>query len=104
MKNTTAPASTYDGLMTWVENCSVQGTVMNHPQTSHAGSAVSRRVTYHANAARAANDRMFRSTNGASGHGAIRSGRPTSKPCRAPGISLLVQTTSAPKYGHWPVA
>src|SRR5205823_11202178 len=44
------------------------------------------------------------STYDASGYGATRSGRPTSSGCSAPGISLFVQTTSGPKYGHSPVA
>ena len=104
MKNSTAPASTYDGLVMCVENCSVHGTVMNHPQTSHRGSDGRRRVMYHASMASAANDSRFSRTNGASGHGATRSGSPTSRPCSAPGISLFVQTTSAPKNGQWPVA
>ena len=49
-------------------------------------------------------DRMLSGRNGASGTGQIRIGSPTSNPCRAPGISLVVQTTSGPKYGQAPVA
>ena len=97
MKNMQAAGSTYDGLLTWVENCSVHGTVRNHPQMSQRGTRGRCRHAYHASAPSAANDSRFSSTNGASGTGAIFSGTPTSSPCSAPGISLLVQTTSGPK-------
>src|SRR6186713_2615827 len=46
----------------------------------------------------------FKNTYGASGTGAIASGRPTRSGCSAPGISLSVHTTSGPKYGQSPVA
>ena len=43
MKKAIAAGRTYEGLMTCVENCSVQGAVSSHPQTSHRGSDGSRR-------------------------------------------------------------
>src|SRR6516162_8401610 len=104
MKNTIAPGRTYDGLMMCVENCSVHGIVRNQLHTSQRGSHGSRRVAYHASHASVANDNRFSRTNGDSGRGTSRSGPPTSRPCRAPGISLLVQTTSPPKNGQSPVA
>src|SRR6185503_11338565 len=104
MKNSTAAGRAYDGLLTWVENCSVHGTVRNQPQTSQRGARGRWRPAYHASAHNAANDSRFSSTNGDSGTGAMRSGTPTSSGCSAPGISLFVQTTSGPKYGQWPVA
>ena len=104
MKNRMAAGSTYEGLLTCVENCSVHGAVRNHPQTSQRGSDGSRRQTYHASAQSEANESTFRKTNGASGMGAILSGTPTSSGCSAPEIALCVQTTSGPKYGHSPVA
>src|SRR5678815_2394279 len=87
-KNTTAAGSTYEGLLTWVENCSVHGTVRNHPQISQRGTRGRWRQAYHASAPSAANDSRLSSTNGDSGNGAIFSGTPTSSPCNAPGISL----------------
>ena len=97
MKKMMAAGSTYEGLLTCVENCSVHGAVRNHPQTSQRGSDGSRRQTYHASAQSAANESRFRKTNGASGMGAILSGTPTSSGCSAPEIALCVQTTSGPK-------
>jgi hypothetical protein len=103
-KNTIAAGSTYDGLFTCVENCSVQGIVRNHPQINQRGERGSCSQVYHASAASAPNERRFSSTNGASGIGARASGTPTSSACSAPGISLLVHTTSGPKKGQCPVA
>src|SRR6267142_5070325 len=90
--------------MRCAENCTVQGIVRNHPQISQRGAPGRWALTYDANTASAANDVRFKRTNGDSGYGAIRSGTPTSNACSAPGISLLVHTTSGPKYGHSPVA
>src|SRR5712691_1786485 len=104
VKNTTAAGRTYDGLMTCVEYCNVHGIVNNQPQISQRGSAGNRFESKTANAASAPVDSTFNSTNGASGTGAILSGTPTSSACSAPGISLLVHTTSGPKYGQCPVA
>ncbi len=42
-KKRIAAGSTYEGLLTCVENWSVQGAVSSHPQTSHRGSDGSRR-------------------------------------------------------------
>ena len=63
-----------------------------------------RRMMYHMNQTKAANESRFRRTNGDSGIGAMLSGIPTSSACSAPGISLLVHTTSGPKNGQRPVA
>jgi hypothetical protein len=104
MKNTAAAGSTYDGLITCVENCSVHGTVRNHPQINQCGACGRCSQAYHASAASATNDRTFSSTNGASGTGATESGTLMSRACSAPGITLLVHTTSGPKNGHSPVA
>src|SRR6185295_13875907 len=103
-KNTIAAGSTYEGLVTCVENCSVHGTVRNHPQISQRGARGSCSQVYQASAESAANDSRLSSTNGASGTGARAKGRPTSSACSAPGISLWVQTTSGPKNGQCPVA
>ncbi len=103
-KNTSAGASTYEGLMTCVENSSVHGNVINQPHTSHFGSEGRRRVRYHANPASAAIEMMLRNTNDDSGTPTIFMGRPTRSDWSAPGISLFVQTTSGPKYGQAPVA
>ena len=83
--------------MMWVENSSVHGSVISQPQTSHAGNEGRRTVMYHANAASAAIEMRLSRTYGASGTGTMLRGTPTSRPCRAPGISLFVQTTSAPE-------
>src|SRR5262245_7046517 len=80
MKNTSAGARTYDGLTTWVENSSVQGTVISQPHTSHRGTCGTRSQTYHANHASAPNESRFTRTNGDSGTGTIRSGRLTRTP------------------------
>ena len=103
-KKTIAGARMYDVLMMCVENCSVHGIVRNQPQINHRGTAGSCRHAYHASAAIAANDSRFSSTKGASGIARMRSGRPTSMACSAPGISLRVQTTSGPKKGQADVA
>src|SRR5690348_9888122 len=97
MKKAIAGARTYEGLMMCVENSIVQGSVISQPHTSHLGSCGSRAETYQANTASAAIDMTLRRTYGASGTGQTLNGIPTSKPCNAPGISLLVHTTSAPK-------
>src|SRR5215217_2209202 len=86
-------ARMYDVLMTCAENCSVHGAVRNHPQISQGGADGSCWQTYHASAQTAPNDKRLSSTNGASGIGITVSGRPTSRACSAPGISLRVQTT-----------
>src|SRR5262245_61758907 len=103
-KKISAGASRYDGLMTCVENSSVHGTVISQPQTSHSGNVGSLLVMYQANRPRVATDSRFNRTNGASGIATILKGNPTRRGWRAPGISLLVHTTSAPKYGLSPVA
>src|SRR5262245_27744194 len=103
-KKIKAGASRYDGLMMCVENSSVHGTVINQPQTSHSGSCGRRLVMYQAKRPSVATDSRFSSTNGASGAATIFKGNPTSRGCSAPGISLFVHTTSAPKYGQSPVA
>src|SRR5436190_22430892 len=104
MKNAAAGASRYDGLMMCVENSSVQGSVISQPQTSQRGTDGSRAETYQANAPSPQTDSRLRKTYGASGTGMTSSGIPTSSACSAPGIWLLVQTTSGPKYGQTPVA
>src|SRR6478752_4187080 len=69
MKNTTAPASTYEGFVMCVEKCSVHGAVMVQPQTSQRGTDGTRRVIYQESIASAPNDRRFNTTMGASGAG-----------------------------------
>src|SRR5450759_1659440 len=93
-KNTMDGDRMYDVLMMCVENWRVHGIVRNHPQMSQRGALGSCSHVYHASALIAANDSRFSSTNGDSGIASIRSGRPTSNACSAPGISLRVQTTS----------
>ena len=91
-------------LIKWSENCIVHGIVKSHPQINQRGAAGRWAPTYHAKTQSAANDTDASATYGDSGYGAARSGRPTRRPCSAPGISLFVHTTSGPKYGHSPVA
>src|SRR5258708_3181665 len=104
MKNATAPGRMYDVLMTCVENCSVHGAVNSHPQMSHRGTDGRRLQRYQASAASARDERTPSRTIGDSGIGSTLKGTPTRRPWSAPGISLFVQTTSAPKNGHRPVA
>src|SRR5262249_35143470 len=97
MKKAIAGASRYEGLTMCVEKSIVHGRVISQPHTSHLGSCGSRAETYQANTASAAIDTRLSSKYGASGTGQTLNGIPTSNACNAPGISLLVQTTSAPK-------
>ena len=59
MKNATAAGSTYDGLMMWVENCSVHGIVNSQPQTSQRGTDGTRAQMYQACAASAIAESRF---------------------------------------------
>src|SRR5689334_1869745 len=97
MKKAIDGARTYEGLIRWVESSKVQGSIISQPQTSQVGSAGRRALIYQANAAMPAIDNTLRNTYGASGMGATRNGTPTRSACSAPGISLSVHTTSAPK-------
>src|SRR6185436_1637351 len=103
-KKITAPVSTYDGLTMCVEKLRVQGSVKSDVQISQRGKPGSRRDTYQASSASAANDSTFRNTMGDSGAAQIASGKRINQPSNAPGTWPPVHTTSAPKYGHSPRA
>src|SRR5215831_3600959 len=97
MKKAIAGARRYEGLMMCVENSIIHGSVISQPHTSHLGNCGRRAETYQANTASAAIDTTLSRKYGASGTGQTLNGIPTSNACNAPGISLLGQTTSAPK-------